>query len=104
MSEQPQVLNIYRNPDAKKRSDCVYIGRPSKWGNPFVIGKDGTREEVVAKYREYLLGRPDLLEQAKIELAEKNLVCFCSPKLCHGNVLIKIANPELVNPKRGDRE
>jgi len=28
----------------------VYIGRPSKWGNPFVIGKDGTRKEVVAQY------------------------------------------------------
>ena len=32
----------------------VYIGRGSKWGNPFVIGKDGTREEVINKYEEYL--------------------------------------------------
>ena len=33
----------------------IYIGRPSRWGNPFVIGKDGTREEVVEKYRNWIL-------------------------------------------------
>jgi len=27
----------------------VYIGRPSKWGNPFVIGRDGSRADVIAK-------------------------------------------------------
>jgi hypothetical protein len=48
-----------------KRADkiavgAVYIGRPSKWGNPFVIGKDGTRDDVVAKYRAYLLRTPAL--------------------------------------------
>ena len=93
--QQPQVLNIYKNPDAKTRPNCVYIGRPSKWGNPFAIGKDGTREEVIEKYRQYLLERPELLEQAKKELAGKNLVCFCAPKACHGNILIEIDNPEL---------
>lgn len=87
-----QVLNIYKDPDAKARQDCVYIGRPSKWGNPFAIGKDGTREEVVEKYRTYLSSRPDLVAQARKELGGKNLVCFCAPKLCHGNILIEIAN------------
>lgn len=38
----------------KKEPYDVYIGRPSKWGNPFVIGKDGTREEVIAKYAEWI--------------------------------------------------
>ena len=54
-SRMPRVLN-------KKTSGvpqgAVYIGRPSKWGNPFVIGKHGTRAEVVAKYRAYLLRQP----------------------------------------------
>lgn len=100
----PQVFNIYKNPDAKNRPDCVYIGRPSKWGNPFSIGKDGTREEVVEKYRTYLLSHTDLVEQAKKELGGKNLVCFCAPKLCHGNILIEIANPELVKQERPERD
>lgn len=50
---------------------------------------------MIEKYRQYLLERPELLEQAKKELAGKNLVCFCEPKLCHGDILIKVANSEL---------
>ena len=103
-NRQPQVLNLYKNPDAKTRSDCVYIGRPSKWGNPFAIGKDGTREEVIEKYRQHLFERPELLEQAKKELAGKNLVCFCAPKACHGNILIEIANPTLAKSESESRD
>lgn len=69
---------------------AVYIGRGSKWGNPFVIGRDGTREDVIAKYREYLL-YSDLALQV-IELKGKDLVCFCSPQACHGDVLIEFVN------------
>jgi len=84
-----RVLNKYR--------DCippgaVYIGRPSKWGNQFIIGRDGNREQVVQKYREWLLTQPALIEQARKELKGKDLVCFCSPQKCHGDVLLKIAN------------
>ena len=50
----PQVLNIKHNRLILTRRDVVYIGRPSKWGNPFVIGKDGTREEVIAKFKNYI--------------------------------------------------
>jgi len=63
----------------KKAPYDVYIGRPSKWGNPFVIGKDGTREQVIAKYRQYLLSRPDLIA-ALPELKGKILGCWCSPQ------------------------
>lgn len=45
----------------KKNSYDVYIGRPSKWGNPFSIGRDGSREEVIEKYREWIESQPDLL-------------------------------------------
>lgn len=85
----PRVLN--------KRTDeitenSVYIGRPSKWGNPFSIGKDGTREDVISKHKKYFLSNPELIAAAKIELKGKDLVCFCSPKACHGDLLLKIAN------------
>ena len=87
-----KVLNKYKDgiPEG-----AVYIGRPSKWGNPFVIGQDGDRGEVIAKYRQWLLSRPEMVESAKRELVGKNLVCFCAPKCCHGDVLLEVANTVL---------
>lgn len=70
----------------------VYIGRPSKWGNPFVIGRDGDRAEVIAKYEAWLLSRPALMESARRELRGKRLGCYCAPLPCHGDVLARIAN------------
>jgi len=73
----------------KKESYDVYIGRPSKWGNPFVIGKDGDREEVVKKYSDWILQQPQLLDDLE-ELRDKILGCWCAPNLCHGDVLINL--------------
>ena len=75
----------------KKEPFDVYIGRPSKWGNPFSIGKDGTREEVIDKYRNWIMEQPKLLNCVK-ELEGKILGCWCSPKECHGDVLAELAN------------
>jgi hypothetical protein len=72
--------------------NAVYIGRGSKWGNPFVIGKDGDREEVITKYMEHLAESTQLLE-AIPTLAGKFLVCYCAPEPCHGDILIDLANP-----------
>jgi hypothetical protein len=69
----------------------VYIGRPSKWGNPYEIGRDGTREEVIEKYRKYVTGRPDLMA-ALGELRGKILGCWCRPKACHGDVLVELCD------------
>ncbi|RUV66725.1 MULTISPECIES: DUF4326 domain-containing protein [unclassified Mesorhizobium] len=69
----------------------VYIGRPSKWGNPFVIGRDGSREEAIEKYRAWLASQPELLD-ALDELRGRDLVCWCAPQGCHGDVLIELAN------------
>ena len=69
----------------------IYIGRPSKWGNPFSIGKDGSREEVIAKYRDYIMLKPELLADLP-ELKGKILGCWCSPLACHGDVLVELAN------------
>jgi hypothetical protein len=70
---------------------AVYIGRPSIWGNPFVIGKDGTRDEVIAKFEAHIRRKPDLLGQLH-KLADKDVVCWCAPARCHGDVLIRMAN------------
>lgn len=75
----------------KRETFDVYIGRPSKWGNPFVIGKDGTREDVIAKYETWIETQPQLMN-ALPELRGKVLGCWCSPKSCHGDVLARLAN------------
>lgn len=71
----------------------VYIGRGSKWGNPFVIGKDGSRADVIAKYCDYIAKRPDLLG-AMHELRGKVIACWCAPQACHGDVLAELADAE----------
>ena len=68
----------------------VYIGRPGKWGNPFEIGKDGTREEVIAKYETYIMNKPELLADLH-ELKGKVLGCYCKPLACHGDILAQLA-------------
>ena len=75
----------------KKAPYDVYIGRPSKWGNPFVIGKHGTRDEVIQKYREWLMSQPELLAEVKT-LKGKVLGCYCAPAACHGDFLSELAN------------
>jgi hypothetical protein len=67
----------------------VLIARPSKWGNPFQIGRDGSREQVIKMYEIHLRHRPDLLA-ALPELAGKRLGCRCKPEACHGDVLVKL--------------
>ncbi len=92
----------------KKDRYDVYIGRPSVWGNPWGITKDSkadffvcTREEAVANYEKWLKGedfsgvlserRMEILRRLP-ELKGKTLGCWCSPKICHGDILEKMAN------------
>ena len=81
-----RVLNKYNATD----NTGMYIGRGSPWGNPYIIGLDGTRAEVIAKFRKYavmmLSENPHWLSR----LRGKDLVCFCAPKACHGDVLIQM--------------
>lgn len=74
----------------------VYIGRPSKFGNPFEIGKDGTRKEVIDKFIDYFLSNESLKLAAKAELTGKRLGCFCKPKACHGDIIAKYVNDEIL--------
>lgn len=69
----------------------VYIGRPSIWGNPFKLGEDGSREEVIDKYHRWILTQPLLLLQLH-ELRGKTLGCWCRPRYCHGDILAMLAD------------
>lgn len=68
----------------------VYIGRGTPWGNPFKVGRDGTRDEVIQKYWEHLAAHPELIERARRELRGKVLGCWCKPEACHGDVLVEL--------------
>jgi hypothetical protein len=81
-----RVVNIRREPYD------VFIGRPSKWGNPFVIGRDGTREEVIKKYADWFMQSALVLDLG--ELKGKVLGCYCKPKACHGDFLVQLIEME----------
>jgi hypothetical protein len=88
-----KVMNV-KSVGRRPTGDRVYVGRPSKWGNPFKIDRDGPldeRNEVIAKYRAWIVTQPALMT-ALHELRGKNLVCHCSPLPCHADVLIELAN------------
>ena len=92
----PRVLN--------KRADkipegAVYVGRPSKWGNPFRIGQHYqgiilTREDAIEAYSDWLLysDASEILLPQIGELKGKDLVCWCAPLPCHADVLLELAN------------
>jgi hypothetical protein len=86
--EMTRVVNC------RKEYYQVYIGRGSKWGNPYVIGPDGTREEVIQKYEADIIDKPIIIAMIKAELKGKILGCYCKPKACHGDILARIAEEE----------
>jgi len=77
------VVNIKHDPYD------IYIGRGSVYGNPFRIGRNGTREQVIEKYREWVKTRPEILDHLEA-LRDKRLGCYCKPAACHGDVLIEL--------------
>ena len=93
MESITEVVNMNR---VSADSETVYIGRPSKWGNPYKSGIDGTRSEVIARYKQYILNSPELLNSIH-ELEGKKLACWCHPKSCHGDVLAELVNVHIID-------
>lgn len=76
----------------KREKYDVYIGRPSDFENKYRIGPDGTREEVIEKYKVYFYKRleNDPVFKAKVRnLAGCTISCWCKPKACHGDIIIE---------------
>ena len=91
MGLMPTVVNI------KKQRCDVYIGRGSIYGNPYLIGRDGERDEVVRKYRKYFferIARDTQFKEAVEWLRNKDvsLGCYCKPLECHGDVILEYLN------------
>lgn len=94
----PKRIQRKRSKGWKMPANAVYVGRPTKWGNPFKVGvepidgDDGqTLEEVLWAYENLFLPGKDLSE-----LRGKDLACFCSlDQPCHADVLLRLANANL---------
>lgn len=99
MAMTPQTADDRSNGVVPRAVHCkkdpynVYIGRPSKWGNPFHVNLDGDRGEVIAKYEAWLRQQPELMA-ALPEIRGLVLGCWCAPLPCHGDVLVRLANEE----------
>jgi hypothetical protein len=100
-----KVLNI-RSSSREEKENSVYIGRNSKYWklenidyfngkykNIFEVGKDGTIKEVLFKYEKYIRSKYSV-EEVKRDLNGKDLLCFCAPYYCHGNILKEICENE----------
>jgi len=94
----PRVLN--QRTDVVS-TDAIYVGRGTPYGNPYRIGRDGTREQVIAKYERWLRSQPDLVARARLVLAGKDLMCWCAPAggvtvgapvVCHAQILLSLVN------------
>lgn len=87
----PKVTNRRFRTTSRPPEGTVYVGRPSKWGNPYMVGIHGTREQCVAAYKRDLKRNRKLLADLQ-ELRGKDLECWCAPMPCHADVLLKMAN------------
>ena len=113
----PKRIQRKRTKDWRMPEGAVYVGRGSAWGNPFVVGRDGTKQECVDLYRKLVAGylcitaKPPVSDQLRVlnyllehnikQLRGKDLACWCSltdGKPCHADVLIELANL----PNQGD--
>lgn len=88
------VISIRNDHSVLGEPDVVRIDRATKFGNPYVIGRDGSRAEVIEMYRARLwrdirAGRMPLEDLAALE--GKRLACWCAPEPCHGDVLVAAA-------------
>jgi hypothetical protein len=92
-SRTPRVLNKHhlRGP---LPPTAVFCGRPSPLRNRSVIGRDGTRDEVCDQFEAWLPTQPHLMARVRV-LTCYDPVCFCAPKRCHCDFILRLANPHL---------
>ena len=95
------VINLRHEPRLREAleyahvvNNTVLVDRRTKWGNPWRAGSDGSRDDVIARYRADLWRRIRAGEVSLEELAELDgcwLACWCDPESCHAHVLARAA-------------
>lgn len=97
MKAFPKRIQTKRQKGWRLPEGAVYVGRPSKWGNPFRVGKEGaTRDEVVAMHAEWFAALDENERRALLEpLRGHDLACWCPlDGPCHADTLLKFANDQ----------
>ncbi|MGF1611893.1 MAG: DUF4326 domain-containing protein [Kiloniellales bacterium] len=92
---RPTRIQVKRSKGWRLPAHAVYVGRPSRWGNPFVVGRDGDREACKERHRAWIMApeQAALRAEARAELRGKTLACWCRPdQACHADTLLEIAN------------
>ena len=98
----PKRVQRRRTKGWRMPPNTVYVGRPTKWGNPFKVGEIAADKETAVQAFRLLLTQPGstrvaypTLEEIKSELSGKDLACFCSlDEPCHADILLELANQE----------
>lgn len=90
----PRVYNKYGKEAIP--AGAIYVGRPSIWGNPYKMYGKMDRNRVCDLFERNVLSQRWYREKVKTELRGKDLVCYCTPKRCHADALLRIANENLV--------
>lgn len=119
MNTTPRRIQRRRTKGWRMPQGAVYVGRPSRWGNPFRVGgryffhSDGhgwvtgvahTRADAVDVFRLYVAGDPEMRQMIRDELAGRDLCCWCPPgEPCHADVLLEIANEGRRGQHGGDQ-
>ena len=107
MKELFKVENEVKVVHCQKEHYDIYIGRDSRWGNPFTHLKTNsrakyiveTRDLAIESYRNYILnGEGKHLLKNLHELRGKTLGCWCKPKSCHGDILKELVEYENSRP------
>ena len=104
---RPMRVQLSRAKGWRLPENTVKVDRSTKWGNPFIIGKDGTQDECIRKYRALMTGgplpTPAITAERKGyramvlldigELRGSNLACWCKAGTsCHADLLLEMAN------------
>lgn len=116
MNDYPERIRLSRAKGWRLPSNAVHVGRPSRWGNPFIVGKHGTREQCAAKFYALASGFISFSEDIDTDeqlsmyrrirrglakLKGKDLACWCALDggACHADVLLLLANPGMPVPE-----
>jgi hypothetical protein len=90
---RPQRLQRQRTRGWRKPVNAVYVGRPSRWGNPYRVGRDGTAAACVALFRARYAQNVRYRQEVQATLAGHDVLCWCAPGApCHADVLLQWAN------------
>lgn len=104
----PKRIRLSRKKGWRMPANAVKVDRSTKWGNPFVVGRDGNAAQCVHLYRMLMAGNICLTRSPRGEdqiaafnyareniasLKGKNLACWCAAShWCHADVLLEMAN------------